>query len=129
MIKPDTTKIITTSLDSDDGLSCDHIEQVKRHATLGRFIDFEDGIVIENDEPPKYATKIHKHASPFYSYCESPRNIRTFFYLPHHIASNTDYLKGAGWAQRIHGRNLLNNATPLPIANKQLLQRFPYVCF
>lgn len=132
MIQPGTTKIITTSLDSDDGLSADHIETVKRHAVLSRFFDFEDGIVIRDEKFPEYARKIHKHASPFYSYCEKPsRSIRTCFYLPHHMASNTSYLKEIGWVQRIHDKNIANNVAHLPEikSNEQLLKRFPYVRF
>lgn len=136
-ISPKTNYIITTSLDSDDALSLDHIEIVKKEIQPKCFFDFDIGIarVLENESKfIKY--QITKNVSPFYSFCEpicKQKRIKTVYHIPHHYVGNKCIrINQTGWLQTYDDTNLINRAKD--ISNTMLLtpedtKKFPYVCF
>jgi hypothetical protein len=136
LITPETTKIITTSLDSDDGLSYDHIRTVKEHAVVGKFFDFSKGIArITSGDEAIHRIYAQEKVSPFYSYCERPSgSIRTFFYLPHHhVGADTHRINEVGWIQCFHDQNVLNTTSHLPDVLDNVdaasMRKFPNVRF
>jgi Putative rhamnosyl transferase len=99
-------EIITTRLDSDDGLSKDHIKVVKKYIRPRMFFDFGRGIV-------KNGSGVFLHykdqTSQFCSYFDVAGELLTVYHKPHINIFVKDRIKNQvdfGWLQSNHDWNI-----------------------
>ena len=106
-------EVITTRLDSDDGLASDYVNLVQQRAKLGRFIDFCNGLILKEKSLFVY-NRHQRHPSQFCSYKELVTNkVKTVYFLHHILANPCDYYDELGWVQTNHTFNLNNHKTRL----------------
>ena len=101
----DDKEIITSRVDSDDGLSRCYVENAKRHIKPNKFMDFIQGVV-------KDSNGIYFHFKPtitsqFCSYMDYGTNLLTVYHQYHHLIKNSIKIDGLfGWFQNNHDFNI-----------------------
>jgi len=104
--------IITTRLDSDDGLSRTHVETIQDafDKQAFTFIDFFNGASIKNNVFFKFCEEgDHPRPSNFVSLIEKSKNFRTVLYVAHPKAKPCTYLNNdIGWLECHHDKNIIN---------------------
>jgi hypothetical protein len=100
-------EIITSRLDSDDGISKDYIKITKMSIKEGQFFDFTKGIVRNSNGLFFHEKKL---TSQFCSYMEKKGELKTVYHQFHHLVQNpiknqVDF----GWLQNNHEINITTN--------------------
>lgn len=114
--------IITTSLDTDDGVSPNFVKDVqfickssKKRLPFG--INFNRGFIVDCNTGIFFKKSFL--SNPFYSLIESRENFFTVCQYPHHLLSNhfdtINYHNSEYWFQNIHGGNFGNVIKGFPI--------------
>lgn len=108
-----TNWVLTTNLDSDDGLSVNFIEELQRQIILeSQMIIAADGIKVK--PPENIALGFKSKKSPFYSILSPKEMSKTVLSDSHGGFSDMKqtYIKNVAWLQVCHGDNLSNRMKP-----------------
>lgn len=127
-LSPDATHVITTRVDSDDGLALDSVERVQG-AFSGQdcqFLRFGTGFVLDGAK----LYLIEREDGPFVSLVERAAGLRTVLCGHHEFLREVGpvrFLEGPpAWLQVVHGGNLKNRrrGIRLPLSSAALSRRF-----
>jgi hypothetical protein len=99
-------EIITSRLDTDDGLSNIYIKKIKENIRPKKFVDFTKGVV-KTSHGLFYHYK-HGHASQFCSYLDFGESLDTVYHEYHSMIKNPIKIneKYLGWLQNNHDFNI-----------------------
>lgn len=104
--------VISTTLDSDDGISIDFVEHLQASFREKKeYYNFERGFMYSPEKDRFYGRRSERN--PFISLVESTENIRGVFCRVHGAAHLEAPIRQIGerqgyWAQVVHGDNILN---------------------
>ncbi len=128
-----TGVILTTRLDSDDGLARDYVETVQARFILNSHVDFSKGVVAQGNQYRLLdRTTAKQGPSQFLTYAELySEDLRTTYFKDHHYCRPALVIPKIGWLQAHHqdnlANNLINSANFAAIDLQQVYERFPFL--